>query len=59
MFFKGALIEDSYNTLIQQTKNVQSARQLRFEKLEDIQSRKEEIIDYVKQAIDIEKQVKK
>lgn len=55
MFFKGALIEDSYNTLIQQTKNVQSARQLRFEKLEDIQSRKEEIIDYVKQAIDIEK----
>jgi len=55
LFFKGALIEDSKNTLIRQTKNVQAARQLRFTTLEEIQSRKEEIIDYVKQAIDIEK----
>ncbi len=55
LFFKGALIEDSKNTLIRQTKNVQAARQLRFTTLEEIQSRKEEIIDYVTQAIGIEK----
>mgnify|MGYP002758523779 FL=1 len=55
LFFKGALIEDSKNTLIRQTKNVQAARQLRFTTLEEIQSRKAEIVDYVTQAIDIEK----
>lgn len=55
LFFKGALIDDKKNTLIQQTKNVQAARQLRFTSLKEIQSRREEIIDYVTQAIEIEK----
>lgn len=30
LFHKGALIEDKFNMLVQQTENVQSARQLRF-----------------------------
>ncbi len=49
------LLKIPKNTLIRQTKNVQAARQLRFTTLEEIQSRKAEIVDYVTQAIDIEK----
>lgn len=30
LFHKGAIIEDKYETLIQQTERVQAARQIRF-----------------------------
>src|SRR6218665_2491191 len=36
LFFKGALIKDTEGILIQQTKNVQSARQIRFTELKEI-----------------------
>lgn len=55
LFEKGAIMEDPYQTLIQQTKNVQAARQLRFESLEEIESRREEIKCYIEEAIRIEK----
>ncbi|WP_217972398.1 YdeI/OmpD-associated family protein [Staphylococcus xylosus] len=55
LFEKGAIMEDPYQTLIQQTKNVQAARQLRFESLEDIERRREEIKWYIEEAIRIEK----
>ncbi|WP_210137019.1 YdeI/OmpD-associated family protein [Staphylococcus sp. GDH8C109P] len=59
LFEKGAIMEDPYHTLIQQTKNVQAARQLRFESLEEIEQRKEEIAWYVEEAIRVEKSGKK
>ncbi|PTK92546.1 YdeI/OmpD-associated family protein [Staphylococcus gallinarum] len=59
LFEKGAIMEDPYQTLIQQTKNVQAARQLRFESLEEISKREEEIKWYLAEAIRIEKSGKK
>lgn len=59
LFHKGAILEDKYHTLIQQTERVQSARQLRFENLEEIQARTEEIKFYVEEAIKVEKAGKK
>lgn len=55
LFEKGAIMKDPYHTLIQQTKNVQAARQLRFECLEEIERRKDEIAWYVEEAIRVEK----
>jgi uncharacterized protein YdeI (YjbR/CyaY-like superfamily) len=55
LFHKGALMKDTQKLLIQQTKNVQSARQLRFTSLEDIIAKKKIIITYIKEAIEIEK----
>src|ERR1700722_6308834 len=36
LFFKGALLNDSYGILVQQTKNVQVTRQIRFTNLREI-----------------------
>src|SRR5205823_12960666 len=36
LFFKGALLSDTSGILIQQTKNVQSARQIRFTTVQEI-----------------------
>src|SRR5207302_7784181 len=36
LFFKGALLSDANSLLIQQTKNVQAARQIRFTNVRDI-----------------------
>lgn len=55
LFHKGALLKDDQGLLIQQTKNVQSARQLRFTSLAEI-GRKERIIAlYMSEAIEVEK----
>ena len=59
LFHKGAILEDKYGTLIQQTEKVQAARQLRFESLDEIKNREEEIKYYLNEAIKTEKQVKK
>lgn len=55
LFFKGALMKDPSGILIQQTKNVQSARQIRFTKVEEIVKRKRILKSYVKEAIAVEK----
>ncbi|MFQ3852406.1 YdeI/OmpD-associated family protein [Staphylococcus parequorum] len=55
LFEKGSIMEDPYQSLIQQTKNVQAARQLRFESLDEIEKRRDEIKWYVEEAIRIEK----
>lgn len=55
LFEKGAIMEDPYQTLIQQTKNVQAARQLRFKSLDEINKRETEIKWYLAEAIRIEK----
>jgi uncharacterized protein YdeI (YjbR/CyaY-like superfamily) len=55
LFMKGALLKDPKSILIQQTKNVQSARQLRFTSLADINRQKSAVAAYIKEAIAVEK----
>jgi uncharacterized protein YdeI (YjbR/CyaY-like superfamily) len=55
LFFKGALLKDPKKLLIQQTANVQSARQIRFTKLADITKRKAALKAYIQEAIKVEK----
>lgn len=55
LFFKGALLGDAENLLIQQTENVQSARQMRFTSLKEITSKQRLIKEYVYEAIEVEK----
>ena len=59
LFHKGAIIEDKYETLIQQTERVQAARQIRFKTLEEIKERRDEILYYINEAIEVEKDGKK
>src|ERR1700735_2153988 len=55
LFMKGALLKDPKGILIQQTKNVQSARQIRFVSLADINKQKTAIKAYIKEGIAVEK----
>jgi uncharacterized protein YdeI (YjbR/CyaY-like superfamily) len=55
LFMKGALLKDPKGILIQQTKNVQSARQIRFTTLAGINKQKAAINAYLKEAIALEK----
>ncbi|OAQ41943.1 hypothetical protein A5893_02160 [Pedobacter psychrophilus] len=55
LFMKGAIMKDPKNILIQQTKNVQSARQIRFTNLEEITTETSIIKSYIKNAIEVEK----
>lgn len=55
LFHKGVLLKDTENILIQQTENVQSARQLRFTNISEIEELKSLIKSYVKEAVEIEK----
>ncbi|MCW7473098.1 hypothetical protein CH354_15065 [Leptospira levettii] len=59
LFFKGALLKDSKKILIQQTKNVQAARQMRFQSAEQITKSKNTIKAFMKDAIELEKTGKK
>ena len=54
LFFKGALMKDPENILIQQTENVQAARQMRFTNLKEITDLQKVIKDYMFQAVEIE-----
>jgi uncharacterized protein YdeI (YjbR/CyaY-like superfamily) len=55
LFMKGALLKDPKGILIQQTKNVQAARQIRFASLADINKQKAAIKAYLREAIAVEK----
>jgi uncharacterized protein YdeI (YjbR/CyaY-like superfamily) len=55
LFMKGALLKDSRGMLIQQTKNVQSARQIRFASLPEIKKQKTAVKAYITEAIAVEK----
>ena len=55
LFMKGALIADPERRLVQQTKNVQAARQMRFTSLPDVRKHKTAIAAYIAQAIELEK----
>jgi uncharacterized protein YdeI (YjbR/CyaY-like superfamily) len=55
LFFKGALLKDPKNILIQQTENVQAARQIRFTNVKEIVKVKTILKAYIKEAIEVEK----
>lgn len=55
LFMQGALLKDPNGIMVQQTKNVQSARQLRFKNIEEITKSKTIIQQYVKEAIALHK----
>src|SRR6266487_4361347 len=55
LFFKGALLKDAKGILVQQTENVQAARQIRFTSVRDIVEMKPVLKAYIKEAIEAEK----
>ena len=55
LFFKGALLIDTNNILIQQTENVQAGRQIRFTNLQQIREQENIVKAYLYEAIEVEK----
>ena len=55
LFMKGALLHDTHGILIQQTENVQSARQIRFKSVQEIVEMEYLIKAYIQEAIEVEK----
>ncbi|MDX2191197.1 MAG: YdeI/OmpD-associated family protein [Bacteroidota bacterium] len=55
LFMQGALLTDPGKILVQQTENVQSARQIRFKNTEEIINNNSIISAYIKEAIDMDK----
>lgn len=54
LFFKGSLLQDAQGLLIQQTENVQAARQLRFTNLQEVIALEAIVPAYVAEAIAVE-----
>lgn len=55
LFFKGALLNDAKGILIQQTENVQGARQVRFTNLQEVVKLQAALKAYIYEAIEVEK----
>jgi uncharacterized protein YdeI (YjbR/CyaY-like superfamily) len=55
LFFKGALLSNPDNILVQPTENTNSGRQLRFTNAKDILKAKKSILAYIFEAIELEK----
>ena len=55
LFFKGVLLRDTDGILIQQTKNVQAARQIRFTNVREIVRMERVLKSYIYQAVEAEK----
>jgi uncharacterized protein YdeI (YjbR/CyaY-like superfamily) len=55
LFFKGALLKDVSDILVQQTENVQAGRQVRFTNVREIVKMKKILRAYIKEAIEVEK----
>ena len=55
LFFKGALLNDANDILIQQTENVQAARQIRFTNVREIVKMGPILKAYIYEAIEVEK----
>ncbi|WP_074432828.1 DUF1801 domain-containing protein [Neobacillus jeddahensis] len=55
LFHKGALLKDTHGILIQQTENVQSARQIRFTNVQEIVEMETILKAYIHEAIEVEK----
>lgn len=55
LFHKGALLKDKQGILVQQTENVQSARQIRFTNIQQIVEMENILKEYIQEAIEVEK----
>ena len=55
LFFKGALLNNAKGLLVQQTENVQAARQIRFTSIKQIAEQIDILKIYIFDAIDVEK----
>ncbi|WP_426446206.1 YdeI/OmpD-associated family protein [Paenibacillus sp. S-38] len=55
LFHKGALLQDPHGILVQQTENVQAARQIRFTHVQEIVEMEPILKAYIEQAIEVEK----
>ena len=55
LFHKGVLLNDAHGILIQQTENVQTARQIRFTNLKEIVEMATTLKTYIYEAIEVEK----
>ena len=55
LFPKGSLLQDSHGILIQQTENVQGARQIRFTNVQEIVEKETVLKAYIYEAIEVEK----
>jgi uncharacterized protein YdeI (YjbR/CyaY-like superfamily) len=55
LFHKGVLLKDANGILIQQTENVQAARQVRFTNLQEIVEMEPILKAYIDEAIEVEK----
>jgi len=55
LFFKGALLNNANGLLIQQSENVQAARQIRFTHALEIIEQKDVLKAYIHEAIEVEK----
>jgi uncharacterized protein YdeI (YjbR/CyaY-like superfamily) len=54
-FFKGAFINDSYEILEKPGDNTQNVRMVKLSNIEDLDKNKKAIINYINQAIELEK----
>jgi uncharacterized protein YdeI (YjbR/CyaY-like superfamily) len=55
LFMKGALLKDPGGILVQQTKNVQAARQIRFASMADVRRHAAAVKSYIRDAMTVEK----
>ncbi|MEP7254954.1 MAG: DUF1801 domain-containing protein [Ferruginibacter sp.] len=55
LFFKGALLNDAKGILVQQTENVQAARQARFTNVKQIAKMERILKAYIYEAVEVEK----
>ncbi|PYI56484.1 YdeI/OmpD-associated family protein [Paenibacillus flagellatus] len=55
LFHKGALLKDHHGILVQQTKNVQAARQVRFTDVQEIEEKQLILKAYLVEAVEVEK----
>jgi len=55
LFFKGSLLKDPKGILVQQTENVQVARQIRFTNVQEIVKLAPVLKAYIQEAIEVEK----
>jgi uncharacterized protein YdeI (YjbR/CyaY-like superfamily) len=55
LFFKGALLKNAKSILVQQTKNTQAARQIRFKSIQEIGQMESVVKAYIAEAIKVEK----
>ncbi len=55
LFHKGSLLKDTHNILIQQTENVQAARQIRFANIDEVIEKETIVKAYIYEAMELEK----